>query len=152
MASTIIKPIGEAMVVIGEALVLTPALTGYWTSPGLEGMASPAFVVGVPEIRRVGIGDKESQLSTDDWFLDYPVEIAVDLDNSAIGQAYLAETVEAFVKAIDGDDQLSSAAISGAQILEAAVSDVSGVTDRSDLARPLLTVMATVSVWVLRST
>lgn len=151
MASTIYSPIGEKLKAIAEGLDLTPALTGYWTSPGLEGMKAPACVVGVPELRRTQVGDSESQLSTDDWFLEYPLEFAIDLDNAPLRQAYLAEAVEAFIKAIDADDQLSGLTLTGAQILEVAVNDVTGIVDRRELARPMLTVMATASVWVLRS-
>lgn len=151
MASAIVAPIGQAIVAKAEALSLTPALNGYWTSPGMEGMKVPAFVVGVPAIRRTELDGKESQLSTDDWWLEYPVEFAVNLDKSATRQAYLAEAAELFIAAIDADRALAATTLSGAQIIDSRVTDLQGAVARQDLDKPLLTIPGTVSVLVLKS-
>jgi hypothetical protein len=83
----------------------------------------------------------ESQLNARDWFLSYPVEILVDLENPRRNSAKVAEIVEAFIKAIDTDTLTAQ----DGSILVARVVNGAPV-EYVDKARPMLGYVVNVEI------
>jgi hypothetical protein len=107
-------------------------LTTYATDPGLAGLeGNPALVVGLPSIDR-GELDADDQLGSRTWVLDFPVNIYVDLDAPAESFPLARDTAEAFVQAVDDDDQL------GSTVVAARVTDAQPAIDISETHRPRL--------------
>lgn len=149
MASTIIAPIAAAIKDVADGLSITPAVNGVYPDPGFAGIENyPAFVIGVPELRRVEPDDQESQINMNDWFLSFDCGFICDLDNSTTNIGYLAEVQEAFVSAIDDDRDLTAAAVSGCTIIEASVTSSGPLGSDQERARPILVLPVTVEVYV----
>src|SRR4051812_18498217 len=92
--------IAEALVAVVKGIGLEEHL---WEPKDL---APPAGSVGVPALRRTGPDETESQLSTDDWYLDYTVSLYFDLAHVAKAQQAMVDAVESFIDAIDADPSL----------------------------------------------
>lgn len=134
MPSTILDPTAALIATVISGLAVTPPVKAYAADPGFAGLDSlPAGVVGVPQIDRSDVEERESQLGTSDWRIIWPVMLAFDLANAAAAQAHATQTVEAFIQAID----TATLSVSDATIEDAKV--VSAVPDEvEDAARPLL--------------
>jgi hypothetical protein len=102
----------------------------------------PVGTVGMPEVRRVGPDEAESQLGSDDWFLDYPVELAVALEEAVYAQATAISFLDAFIAAIDANQTLTST------VLDAKVVEAIPFAEE-DRNRPILGFECTVRVWKL---
>lgn len=115
MSSTTITPIAEA---IGVAASTITGLTVYTSDPGLAGLeGNPALVIGMPDVDR-GELDSDDQLGSRTWVLAFPVNIYVDLDEPVSAFTLAVDTAEAFIKAVDDDDQLGSSVVA-ARVVEA---------------------------------
>lgn len=134
MASSILDPTAALIATVLSGLAVTPAVKSYATDPGFAGLDSlPAGVVGIPQVERGDVEERESQLGSNDWRITYPVALCFDLNDTATAQAQATQTVEAFIKAID----TATLSVSDATIEDAKV--VSAVPDEvEDGARPLL--------------
>lgn len=147
MASTVLDPVAAKILVEIEALTFadgngnTQTCKGYQRIPR-EYDSLPAAAIGIPSIERVGPDEAESQLGTNDWFIDYPVELAVDLADPVYAQATLVGFVEAFVKAIDANQQLTNT------VLDAKVVRAEPFVE-DNRAKPIIGYEATVRVWKL---
>lgn len=134
--STVITPIASALATIAGGV---SGVTAYAKDPGLQGLdGNPTAVVGVPAVNH-GELDADPQIGSRIWTLDYPVNIFVDLDVAQDAVTLLIDTVEAFVKAVDADDQLvtADATLSGLVVAARVTSAEPGRDDR-DTARPRL--------------
>jgi hypothetical protein len=107
MASTIIEPVADAIAALIDDITLTGGISmkGYTWEPR-EFDRIPAGAVGVPEVRRTGLDEPEDQLSTVDWFMDFPVGLYFDLDEARKSQRQVVEGLEAFIAAIDDSPHL----------------------------------------------
>lgn len=134
MASTILDPTATLIAAVLSGLAVTPTVKAYATDPGYAGLdALPAGVVGVPEIDRQDVQERESQLGTNDWTITYPVALFFDLADTATAQAQATQTVEAFIKAIDTATlSVSDATIEDAKVVSATPDEI------ADSARPML--------------
>jgi hypothetical protein len=109
--STVFDPVAQKLVDvingIGATGAVTKAATGYkWGRVELD--ATPAGVVALPDFRRTGVEQKESQLGSNDWWLTYPVLLAVDLDEAVAAQGVVIDLLEAFIAAVDANPSLSN--------------------------------------------
>lgn len=126
-ASTVVSPIAVKIAAIADAV---DDVTAYSSDPGMAGLeGNPAIVVGIPTIDR-GDLDSDPQLGSRGWVLNYPVTVYCDLDVISDSLALLVNTTEAFIKAVDADDQLTGSAIA------ARVTGAEPGLDVSDTARP----------------
>lgn len=108
MASTVILPIAEKLATLAASI---SGVTAYNTDPGMAGIeGNPAIVVSLPSIDR-GSLDSDPQLGSRAWSMDFPVSVYVDLDDPVDAITLMRETVEAFITAVDADDQLSGSVI-----------------------------------------
>lgn len=129
MSSTVIAPIATRIANIGATV---SGVTAYDVDPGMAGLeGNPALVVSLPDIDR-GELDSDSQLGYSDWMLTYPVSIYVDLDVVADSVTLLRDTTEAFIRAVDADEQL------GGTVAAASVLKVSPAVDVGNTSRPRL--------------
>ena len=127
MSSAVITPIAVKIAALADALA---SVTAYSSDPGMAGLeGNPAVVVGIPTVDR-GDLDSDPQLGSRGWVLNYPVTVYCDLDVIADSLTLLVDTTEAFVRAIDADDQLTGSAIA------ARVTNCEPGLDVSDTARP----------------
>ncbi len=96
----------EALVAIIEGL--PPAgvpFNGYLWEP--KEIRPPAGSVGTPTLRRRAPDQAESQLATDDWYLDLLVSLYFDLEGDAQKvQADMVSALVSFTAAIDADPSL----------------------------------------------
>ena len=134
-ASTLIDPIAVKLAAIAGAV---EDVTAYSKDPGMAGLeGNPIAVVGIPTIDRGDI-DSDSQLGSRDWVLGYPVRLYVNLEVPDEAQTLLQDTCEAFMRAIDADDQLASIATvnmvpQAARAIEALPGEIVGETSRPRL-------------------
>lgn len=137
MSSTVVTPIAAAIAAIADAIT---GVTAYSSDPGMAGLeGNPACVVGVPTIDR-GDLDSDPQLGSRGWMLVYPVNLYFDLDVPQDTQTLAVDTVEAFIKAVDADDQL------GATVIAARVTSAEPVVLVGDQTRPRLVYECSVTV------
>jgi hypothetical protein len=143
VASTIIEPVADAIAALIDDITLTGGITlkGYTWEPR-EFDRVPAGAVGVPEVRRTGLDEGENQLSTTDWFLDFPVGLYFDLDEARKSQRQVVEGLEAFVAAMDDAPDLGL----GGAVCDAKVTDAVPFTEEQR-KRTLIGHLCTVSVW-----
>lgn len=142
MSSTTLSPIATALKTKLETLTAsTEAVKGH-AKPPRELDACPCGVVEIPTIERIDPDEAESQLGTNDWHIVFPVTLYVDLSEAdySIGQAI--EFVEAWIKAIDADPQLSGT------VLDCKVTSAEPLVI-DDTARPLLAYETSVAIWAL---
>ncbi len=133
MSSVVITPIAEALVAIIESIDLKGEL---WEP---KTVSPPAGAVGVPVIRRTNPDEAESQLHSDDWFLDFGVSLYFDLAKAQPAQQGMVDAAEAFIAAIDADTSLGID-----PLLEAKVTDCQPFVEQ-DRRRPLCGYEITVS-------
>jgi hypothetical protein len=132
MASTILDPIADVLVLELAALtVLGDSVKGYLWSPR-QMTKVPAGVVEIPSVGRVGPDEAESQLSSDDWNVTYPVVLYVDATRADTSQAALVEFLEDFIAAIDANPSLTNT------VLDAKVLSAEPFLDLTEQARPLV--------------
>lgn len=143
-SSVILDPVAQkiAAVITGLAgLQLTATVKGEKWEPEIGGLQLPCGVVGLPSFDRTPLDDPEGQLGARDWYLDYPVELLVDLSKPRDDSAKVAEIVEAFILAIDTDTLTAQ----DGSILVARVVNGAPV-EYLDAARPMLGYVVTVQV------
>jgi hypothetical protein len=144
-ASTVLDPVAQLLADVINGLTglgLTAAVKGEKWEPEIGGLQLPCGVVGLPSFDREALDAPESQLNARDWFLSYPVEILVDLENPRRNSAKVAEIVEAFIKAIDTDTLTAQ----DGSILVARVTSTARPSSTSTSARPLLGYVVSVEV------
>jgi hypothetical protein len=146
MAPTVLDPLAGALVDLLEALDVSEQVKGYKWEPGMTGFDRlPAAVVGIPSVQRVGVDEPESQLGSRDWFVSYPVDVYVRLDNSPAAAALAVEIVEALIVSIDTE----SLQAADGTVLDAKVTQSEPVLDLTDTAQPLLRYDCTVEIFKL---
>ena len=120
MASTVIDPVAQALSDLAVGLSIAAGkVRAYKWEVGYSGIgACPAVVVGLPGIGRTKIDEPESQLGANDWTLDFPVLLAVELDQAPKASAHLAEFGEAYIKAVDADPQFDGL-VADAKVVDA---------------------------------
>lgn len=97
-----IQPIADAIAELARTIGLTvPDDT--WTVGHVH---PPAAEIELPDVRRTAPEESESQLGWDDWDLDFPVTIWVDLTKPTEAQKRLKNYLEAFIAAVDADRSL----------------------------------------------
>ena len=103
MASTTIDQV--AVQLVAKIDGLTQTVKGFkWQQSDLDTV--PAGVVGIPDIRRQSPNDREPQMNSWGWYLDFPLRFYVDLDEPNRAANEIMDIVEAFIKAIDADETL----------------------------------------------
>lgn len=98
----------------------------------------PAVSVGTPSLRRRGPDEAESQLSTFDYWIDYPCSLYCDLSKALESQQEMVNGLVAIVAAVDADPSL------GGTVLDAVVSEADPFVEQ-DRNRPLVGYQFTVS-------
>lgn len=86
-----------------------------WT---LGSVNPPAAEIELPDLARTAPEEAESQLGSDDWDLEFPVTIWVDLTRPTEAQVRLKDYLEAWIAAVDADRQLADLDV---QIVDASV-------------------------------
>lgn len=139
---TTLAPIAAALKTKLETLTAsTERVKGYATPPrDLD--ALPCGVVELPTIERISPDDAESQLSTNDWHIAFPVTLYVDLSEATYSITQAIDFVEAWIKAIDADQTL------GGIVFDSKVTTAEPLVI-DDEARPLLAYETTVAIWAL---
>ena len=122
MSSTIIEPLAEQIAgFISDITDISTGqtITGYvWERKAYDAKL-PVGVVGIPEIRRTPPGERESQISLDDWDLEFPVGLLFEYDESVAVQQLAVEVVEKFISAVDADPSLGDdSVIDDAAVIE----------------------------------
>lgn len=114
MASTVLDPVAARLVTILQGLGLS---TYKWAPGDLD--ALPAGVVEMPTITRTPVDEAEDHLGQNDWSTSWPVVLYFSLaEEPQASQATAVETVEAFIAAIDADQDLGGA-VQEAKVTEA---------------------------------
>lgn len=141
MASTVIDPIAEAIADVISGLSVTPTVKEVkWFRRELPTL--PCGVIDMPTISRTEPEERESQLNTNDWFINYPVSLYFDLAEPVSSQVQATEVVEAFIMAVDDDTSLSGL------VLEAKVVSAEPILIPDD-PRPMIEYKTTVQVAAL---
>lgn len=105
MPSSELMPVAEAL----EALLDTIGVKSYPIPPnGLDRL--PAGVVEWPTITRTGIDEPEPELGTNEWLLEYPVNLYMKLDKAERAGREALDLVEAWIVAVDANQGLSGEA------------------------------------------
>lgn len=118
LTSTILQPIADRLATILTGLSLG---VNTWAQPGLRFGAAGAAEIEIPDIDRTPLERSESQLGSNDWDLEFPVAIWVNLTEAEISQKRLVALVEAWIAAVDADIHL------GGLVLEARVTHAARV-------------------------
>jgi hypothetical protein len=135
MASTIIQPVADHMATMLRALGLG---VNTWASEALTMGRAGAAEIEIPDVARTGVEEAESQLGADDWDLEFPVSIWVNLTETGTSQQRLVQMLEQWISAVDADVTF------GGLVLEA---KVTRAQRQYQLARrPLVGYETTVSV------
>jgi hypothetical protein len=101
----VIQPIADALADIARAAGMhVPDDT--WTVGTLK---PPCAEIEVPNGNRNDPEQSESQLGSDDWNLEFPVTLWVDLHRATEAQIRLKDLLEAFIVAVDSDRSLGLA-------------------------------------------
>lgn len=104
-ASTTLAPIADALVTVIQSLSDPTVGAVKWSR--LDTDTRPAAVVGMPiTIRRTEPDQKEGQVGTDDWNVDFPVDFYFEFDELEAAQTQAVQVIEAWIKAIDADQTL----------------------------------------------
>jgi hypothetical protein len=128
VASTVIAPIGDALKEMIDALDVSQSVTGYlWPKGDLD--SRPAGVVELPDLRRRGPDERESQLGANDWMHEFPVTFWIDNQGNKTNFPLLIDIVEAWVKAIDANPTLG---LGGLIPNETSVTDVEPVITENE--------------------
>lgn len=116
MSSTVLDPVAVAL----ETKITALGITAYkWSR---RDIAPPCGVVELPTTRRTDLDVREDHMGQNDWWVEYPVAFYRELDEPATAQAALVETIEAFILAIDADQDLTnggSPVVQEAKVVEA---------------------------------
>lgn len=91
----------------------------------------PAGTVGTPTLRRRAPDDRESQLLTNDWWVEFTVSLYFDLRDAQKAQQGMVDGLLAFTRAIDADPSLALT------VLDAAVTSAVPFVEK-DRNRPLV--------------
>ena len=123
MSSTIIAPLAQSVADFISAIDGLPdgvKVTGYrWERQAFDAPL-PVATVGIPTVRRTTPGDRESQLGLDDWDLEFPVGLLVEIIDPVAAQQLAVEFVEKFIRAVDENPSLDSpTVIDDAAVIEA---------------------------------
>lgn len=98
----VIQPIADALAGVCRSVGLhVPDET--WTVGTLR---PPCAEIEVPDGRRTGPEEAESQLGFNDWYQEFPVTLWVDLHRATEAQVRLKTLLEAFIVAVDADRSL----------------------------------------------
>jgi hypothetical protein len=125
--SVYVKPIAQAIADVAGALTtdLAPTVRAIRWAPRDTG-SRPAAVVELPSIERTSADEAETQISTRDVILRFPVPFYFDLsDDLEFAQDQAVEVIEAFVDAVDaatnaGQPLEAEAMIGNAVVIDAA--------------------------------
>lgn len=120
MASTIIQPVADRLKTLLEGLALPTSLkvpASGWQRDHLAKL--PAAEIELPDIGRTDIEEAESQLGSNDWDLDFVVSLWFDLREPTVAQQRLAEAIEKWVAAVDGESWASVPGVLEAKVLRA---------------------------------
>jgi hypothetical protein len=101
----IIQPIADAIADLARGVGLHVP-DGAWT---VGPVVPPCAEIEVPNGTRTDPEQAESQLGSDDWDLEYPVTLWVDLRRASDAQTQLKDFLEAFISAVDADRSLGLA-------------------------------------------
>jgi hypothetical protein len=123
MSSEIVEPLAQQIAeFITEITGLSTgqSVNGYrWERKAFDAKL-PVGVVGIPTIRRTAPGERESQIGTDDWDMEFPVGLYFDLGDPVAAQQLAVETVERFIRAVDENPSLGDdTVVDDAAVLEA---------------------------------
>jgi hypothetical protein len=129
MASTILQPVADRLAAILQGLELG---VNTWAQPDLRFDRAGAAEIEIPDITRTPLEQPESQLGADDWDLEFPVSLWVNMTQADTAQQRLAALVEAWITAVDADIQL------GGLVLEARVTTARRVYGTTGNGRPLV--------------
>lgn len=108
--STVIDGIASALVTkingLQAAYSLDQNVIGYkWPKVDFDA-PRPVGNVELPELRRRGPTERESQLGSNDWQHEFPVTFWIDNTGANTNFPLLIDIVEAWIKAIDADPAL----------------------------------------------
>ncbi|WP_158276945.1 hypothetical protein [Paraconexibacter algicola] len=103
-----ITPIAEALRDLADGLPTVKS--AFWPAPR-QMSALPGVVVEVPSGTRTLPDERESQLFADDWDMDFPVTIYVDLADPVAAQLRIAEVVDELVAGVDANPSLNGTAL-----------------------------------------
>lgn len=118
--SEILDPVAETIASFITDLDITDrVVTGYKWQRAMWDAKLPVGEVGVPTIRRTEPGEAESQMGSDDWYLEYPIGLYVELAESVSAQALAVGIVEKFIRAVDANPSLGDPTIHHASVIEA---------------------------------
>lgn len=91
----------EALVAVITSIGLDAEL---WEPPTIR---PPMGTVGTPSVRRTPPDQAESQLSTNDWYVDYLVSLYFDITRAQAAQQRMVTALIDFTEAIDADPSLA---------------------------------------------
>lgn len=142
MPSTIIDPVAGALAAkIAAIAVDGTTVKAYKWSPGPTGIDKlPAGVVTLPSLRRTDVDSAEDHLGANDWRVTYEVDFFFDASSASFSQRQAVEVIEAFIVAVDADQDL------GGTCQEAKVESAEPTDVVSDHARAMFAYACEVSV------
>ncbi len=118
MTSTILLPLAQALVDLGDGLTLSNgARAKGYLYERVEFDRVPAITVGLPRGSRSGLDAGERELGSDDWLPEFTVSIYVDLDQDVKAQEQAVELLELYVAAVDDDPSLGIATVDDAKVV-----------------------------------
>lgn len=142
MASTVIQPVADR---IGVLLEQAGCAVNVWPRDHLPSSAVAMAEIELPDFDRTDPEERESQLGSDDWRLDYLVTVWVKLTEPTGAQQHLAETVETFVSLLDDDRGLNGLALDASVTSGRRVYQI----NPKDRSPALVGYETTVAVWKL---
>jgi len=129
MASTIIQPVANAIKEVIDGIPLTPPFKSYvWEPQDVD--SYPAATIAPPTIRRVSIENPESQLGSDDWIFEFTIFLCFDVGEVIFSQTQAVEYAEAFIDAIDDNQDLKKQALE-AKVVSIEYKGLSKFSERS---------------------
>jgi hypothetical protein len=145
MPSTTLEPLAQDIADLISGLAFSQGLKVYAHDPGYAGLDElPCAVLSVPDIRRVGMDEPESQLYTRDWFITIPIILYFDLHDATATSILAIEYVEALIKGIDTEAlQAGDATVEDAKVVEASPTEI------VDTKRPMLAYECSLEIYKL---
>lgn len=111
-----------------------------WAPRDLDG-TGPWGVVEMPAVNRIGLDERESQLGTLDWTVEFPVVFYCALDEARYAQAQIVAVIEEWISAIDDNPFSADATVDDISVIDAGPPEIV-----DDQARPVVVYPTTVQL------
>lgn len=80
----------------------------------------PAAAIGLPSVRRTGADEREQELGRYDWVQEWPITLAVRMDDPSTGQTDALQLLAQVIGAFDDDSTLgNTSGVQDAKVVEA---------------------------------